>query len=100
MKAARFEWDPKKAASNLTKHKISFAQAIRAFDDPFALIAPDEDHSQEEEREWIIGEADPGVLVIIFTRREAEEVFRLISARKANKKEKAVYEAFKRIPLP
>jgi uncharacterized DUF497 family protein len=100
MKAARFEWDPKKAASNLAKHKISFAQAIRAFDDPFALIAPDEDHSQEEEREWIIGEADPGVLVIVFTRREAEEVFRLISARKANKKEKAVYEAFKRIPLP
>lgn len=100
MKGVRFEWDPRKAASNLAKHKISFGQAIRAFDDPFALIAPDDEHSQEEEREWIIGEADPGVLVIIFTRREAEEVLRLISARKANKKEKAIYEAFKGIPLP
>jgi uncharacterized DUF497 family protein len=100
MKAARFEWDPKKAASNLAKHKISFAQAIRAFDDPFALIAPDEEHSQEEEREWIIGEADPGVLVVIFTRREAKEILRIISARKANQKEKAIYEAFKGFPLP
>jgi uncharacterized DUF497 family protein len=102
MRVPSFEWDPKKAASNLAKHKILFAQAIRAFDDPFALIAPDEEHSQEEEREWILGEADPGVLVIIFTRREADDhqVLRLVSARKANKKEKALYEKFKRISLP
>ncbi|MGK5081981.1 BrnT family toxin [Bdellovibrionota bacterium FG-1] len=37
----RFDWDPKKAALNLEKHRISFNQAITAFDDPNALIAPD-----------------------------------------------------------
>lgn len=99
MKTARFEWDQSKATSNLAKHKISFEQAIQAFDDPCALIAHDEGHSADEHREWILGEADPGVIVVVFTRREAGEVIRLISARKANQKERAVYEAFKRIPI-
>ena len=100
MKAVRFEWDPIKAASNLAKHKISFEQALRAFDDPFALIAPDVRHSQSEQREWILGEADPAVLVVVFTRRDEGEVVRLISARKANRKEKAIYEALKRVSFP
>ena len=56
----RFEWDESKASKNLEKHGISFSLAITVFDDPFALIAPDEKHSAKEEREWIIGKADKG----------------------------------------
>ena len=96
----RFEWDSKKASSNERKHGISFNDAITAFDDPYALIAPDGKHSTESEiREWLIGEADNGVLVIIFTRRLEGRVYRLISARRANRKEKALYEEFKRVPV-
>ena len=52
------------------KHRIKFETAITVFDDPYALIAPDEKHSTAKEtREWIIGEADKGILVIIFTKR-------------------------------
>ena len=45
----RFEWDVQKAAVNRTKHGISFEEAITAFDDPFALVAPDLRHSATEE---------------------------------------------------
>ncbi|TME69764.1 MAG: BrnT family toxin [Chloroflexi bacterium] len=45
----RFEWDVQKAAVNRTKHGISFEEAITAFDDPFALVAPDPRHSATEE---------------------------------------------------
>ena len=66
----KFEWDEEKAHRNILKHGISFDQAITAFDDPFALIAPDEKHSDAGEiREWLIGESDDGVLVVVFTRR-------------------------------
>lgn len=94
-----FEWDPKKATENQRKHRISFEEAITAFDDPFALIAPDEKHSKGEHREWLIGEAEPGVLVIVFTMRESRTKTRLISARKANRKERKLYEEAKRIPI-
>lgn len=96
----RFDWDQKKAASNQTKHKITFDQAITAFDDPFALIAPDPKHSNRTEvREWLIGEADAGVLVVVFTIRQPESVYRLISARKANRKERKRYEESKGISI-
>jgi len=52
----RFEWDPKKADLNRRKHRIDFEVAITAFDDPWALVAPDPKHSTgQESREWIIG---------------------------------------------
>ena len=95
-----FEWDEKKAKSNLSKHKVSFNLAITVFDDPFALIAPDEKHStSSEKREWIIGESDNGVLVVIFTIRTKPKRYRIISARKANKKERKTYEQYKGIPF-
>jgi len=68
-KNVKFAWDSVKAASNLKKHQISFDLAITVFDDPYALIAPDPKHSVVEHREWIIGESDSGVLVVIFTKR-------------------------------
>jgi uncharacterized DUF497 family protein len=96
----RFDWDPTKNAANLKKHRISFEQAITVFDDPFALIAPDPKHSTEKEtREWIIGESDQGVLVLIFTIRQPGNVYRIIGARRAKRKERAQYEKSKTISL-
>ncbi len=95
-----FEWDPRKALENERKHQIAFEAALTAFDDPFALIAPDPAHSTAREvREWLIGEADRGVVVIVFTRRNNGTVFRIISARPGSRKERSKYEAYKRISL-
>jgi uncharacterized protein len=94
----RFEWDVEKARFNADKHGIAFQTAITAFDDPFALIAPDEKHSTEAElREWLIGESDDGVLVVIFTKRERGQVYRIISDRPASRRERRSYETFKRV---
>lgn len=96
----RFDWDARKAAANRAKHGIRFEEAITAFDDPYALVAPDSAHSTAgEERRWLIGESDHGVVVVVFTIRDAGEVMRLISARPASRRERRRYEEAKRIPL-
>jgi uncharacterized DUF497 family protein len=96
----RFEWDAGKARRNFHKHGIAFDHAITAFDDPFALIAPDDKHSRTGEiREWLIGESDNGVAVVVFTRRQEGQVCRLISARRAGRRERRSYEEFKRVSL-
>ncbi len=96
----RFDWDSSKAKSNKMRHGVTFEEALTAFDDPFALIERDHEHSTPEEiREAIIGEATPGILVVIFTIREYGQVFRIISARRANRKERKLYEEAKRIPI-
>ena len=95
-----FEWDAAKAKFNAGKHGITFDIAITAFDDPYALIAPDEKHSTAaERREWLIGESDHGVLVVVFTNREGGRVCRIISARRASRRERRRFEEYKRIPL-
>ena len=95
-----FTWDVKKGEANAAKHGVSFTVAITAFDDPFQLRAPDHKHSSPgEKRQWLIGEADIGVLVIVFTIREPGNVFRIISARKTNRRERRQYEENKRISL-
>ncbi len=92
-----FEWDPAKAQSNREKHGVSFEEAMTAFDDFEALRVSDPKHSTElEAREWLIGASDAGVLVVVYTLREG--VRRLISARKANSREKKRYEASKEVP--
>ncbi len=95
----KFEWDQNKAEANLRKHGISFDLGITVFDDPNALIAPDPKHSSVEHREWIIGESDNGALVVIFTKRLEGRVYRIISARRANKRERRLYEEFKKLSL-
>ena len=87
----RFEWDNNKAKSNFNKHGISFEEAVTVFADPYLLFTEDSSHSDREEREWAIGETENGsVLIIIFTMREQK--IRIISARKATKKERKRYE--------
>jgi uncharacterized DUF497 family protein len=96
----RFDWDGRKATSNLLKHRVSFEDAITAFDDPFALVAPDAKHSTAiEERRWLIGESDVGVVVVVFTVRQPDNVYRLITARRASRKERSRHEEAKRVPL-
>jgi uncharacterized DUF497 family protein len=96
----KFEWDPAKDTANQKKHRIPFELAITVFDDPNALIAPDEKHSTAAEvREWIIGLSDDGVLVVIFTKRMSGRIYRLISARKASRRERRLYEEFKKLSL-
>ncbi|MHB0997316.1 MAG: BrnT family toxin [Elusimicrobiales bacterium] len=95
-----FTWDVKKDEANAVKHGLSFAAAITAFDDPFQLRAHDAKHSSpDEKREWLIGAADIGVLVVIFTIRQPGNIFRIISARSANRRERRQYEQNKGIPF-
>ena len=95
-----FEWDPAKARANKCKHGVEFADAATAFDDPAQLVAPDAIHTKlGEVREWLIGSSDQGVLVVVFTRRMHGRRIRIISARKASRKERRRYEELKRISV-
>jgi uncharacterized DUF497 family protein len=71
---ARFEWDDAKAAANFRKHGVRFVEAITAFDDPFALVAFDDEHSHAEAREILIGRATRDVLVVVFAVHVDDEV--------------------------
>ena len=87
----KFEWDRKKAASNLSKHGVSFEEALTVFSDPLARIFDDEDHSIEEQREIIIGHsAKDRSLVVCFTAQG--ESVRIFSARTATRRERKDYE--------
>ena len=96
----KFEWDPKKAAANLKKHGVSFDEATSVFSDPLAYIFDDEDHSQSEHREIIIGHSILNQLVLVCFTERTEEVTRLFSARSATKKEHRDYEENTGFPSP
>lgn len=84
------EYDPEKAASNLRKHGISFADAEGVLADPLALTIEDID-AVGERRYVTIGISSAGeVLVIVYTERN--DGYRLISARRATRKERKTYE--------
>jgi uncharacterized protein len=86
-----FEWDPDKAVRNLAKHGVSFHQAATIFGDPLALTFSDPDYSDEEDRFLTFGRsADGRILVVSHTDREDRS--RIISARRATRKEKKIYE--------
>jgi hypothetical protein len=86
----RFEWDTAKAASNLRKHRVRFSEAAVALQDDGAMTIDDPD-SESEERFISVGTDDRGrVLVTIFTYRE--DAIRIISSRRASKKERKIYE--------
>jgi uncharacterized DUF497 family protein len=72
--SSAFEWDPRKARSNLRKHGVSFPEAALVFTDPLARILVDEDHSADEDREIIIGHAAERLLIVSFTEREKDRI--------------------------
>ena len=88
---AEFEWDGAKADANIRKHGVAFEEALTVFADPLARIFDDPDHSDEEPRELIIGHsARRRVLIVSFA--EQGSLTRIISARKATKRERHDYE--------
>jgi uncharacterized protein len=89
----QFEWDPAKAAANLRKHAVSFDEAQTVFYDEFALQFFDDEHSSDEERFLLLGmSAGAKLLIVCHCERKHGEVIRIISARKATKRESAFYK--------
>jgi uncharacterized protein len=91
-----FEWDPRKAEANAAKHGVSFDDAVTVFLDPGALDGLDLEHSRAEARFRRLGRsADGRVLMVAYTLRRSgnAETIRLISARRASRRERAAYGA-------
>lgn len=92
MKDIRFVWDSQKSKTNLKKHGVGFEEARTVFYDPHAIQYDDPDHSGDEDRFILLGlSARLNVLVVCHCYREKESVIRIISARKADKKEREGY---------
>jgi uncharacterized DUF497 family protein len=88
MSGLRFNWDQRKSRTNQTKHGISFEEARTAFYDENARVAQDPDHSGHEDRFVLLGLSTAlRVLVVRRCYRESDEVIRIISVRKATRKE-------------
>ncbi len=87
----RFEWDPRKAAENLAKHRVSFEEAASVFNDPLAYTFADPDHSVGEERQLTFGVSSAGRLLAVIST-ERRDALRIVSARKATRHERGIYE--------
>lgn len=91
----RFEWDAAKAESNFRKHRVSFESAVRVFADPFAVV--EKDRVENREHRWqTLGIADGYLLLLVahtvWDDEDGTEVVRIISARRAEPKERKRYE--------
>jgi uncharacterized DUF497 family protein len=87
----RFEWDPRKAEANLRTHGVSFAEAVTVLEDDFALTREDPD-ATDESRFVTLGLSSWGnLLVVVYTYRRID-IIRLISAWKANQRQRVRYE--------
>lgn len=85
----RFEWDDEKAAINLKKHGVAFEDAIYVFQDDNRIELYDTEHSSDNEDRYIaIGKVGT-ILFVVFTERK--DITRIISARKANARERSYY---------
>lgn len=87
----KIEWDPRKASSNLRKHKVSFEEASTSLSDPMAATGADPDHSATEDRFITFGVSKKGRLLVVAHADEGETI-RIISARRASKGERELYE--------
>jgi len=86
-----FDWDPKKATSNLRRHHVSFGEAATVFRDPLSTTVPDPDHSLDEDRSITVGLSHRGRLLMVAHTERGDRV-RLISARELTRTERAQYE--------
>jgi len=92
MNKITFVWDEKKNAANQKKHLVSFEEAQSVFYDEDAIEYFDPEHSEMEDRFIMLGlSAHLRILVVCHCYRERNSVIRIISARKATKKERSVY---------
>lgn len=96
MSLLRFEWDSNKADINQRKHSVTFDEAQSVFYDEFARLIPDPDSSIGEERFIIIGISEQfNTLVVCHCYRGVDDQIRIISARKAEKRERKQYEDYR-----
>lgn len=87
-----FEWDDRKAETNVGKHGVTFDEAAESFHDPYARVIDDPDHSDGEERFILIGMSmSARVLTVSHCVRGEGSVIRIISARKSTKNEERQY---------
>ena len=86
-----FDWDPRKAAANRRKHKVTFEEASTALRDPLSATARDPDHSVDEDRYITFGVSSRGRLLVV-SHTERGNVIRIISARVAKTIERQIYE--------
>ena len=87
-----FEWDARKAKSNLAKHGVSFEEAKSVFIDERAKLIDDPDHSEDEERFVLLGlSSSLRLLVVCHCYRDEGNIIRFISARKATTQESRSY---------
>src|SRR5687768_3198320 len=88
-----FEWDPEKAAANYRKHGVGFDEAVSAFSDEHGLILDDPADSEAEDRFVLLAlSGSLRLLVVVHCFRDAAHTIRLISARKATRREGRTYE--------
>ncbi len=87
----RIEWDAQKARTNAKKHAVTFEEAATALRDPMAATGADPDHSITEERYITFGISQQGRLLVV-AHTEKRDTIRIISARKASKGERTLYE--------
>lgn len=87
-----FEWDQGKAHRNAEKHGVSFVEAATVFGDPLELAILDPDHSEGEFRFVSIGRSRIGNLLVVSYTERAQNRIRIISARRATKREQGYYE--------
>lgn len=93
MEAILFEWDENKNRLNQRKHGVSFEEASSIFFDDYAILFDDPDHSAEEDRFQIIGTtSSERICIVSHCYRGKDDTIRIISARKATRSEKDVYE--------
>jgi uncharacterized DUF497 family protein len=86
-----FEWDPKKALTNLRKHGVAFREAATVFRDPLSITVYDPDHSEQEDRLITVGTSVAGrFLIVAHTDRGTRN--RIISARELTRAEREAYE--------
>ena len=96
MNLVSFSWDNRKNSDNQKKHKVSFEEAQLVFFDEHAVEYYDPDHSESEDRFLMLGLSyHVRVLVVSYTLRKNRTEIRIISARKATKKEQKAYSGEK-----
>jgi len=92
MAELRFEWNERKSIQNKQKHGVSFEEAETVFSDEYGLLIDDPDHSGEEERFLLLGlSATLRMLMVAHCYRKADDIIRIISARKTTRKERDTY---------
>lgn len=88
----KFCWDPRKEAVNKRKHGVSFVEAESCFFDPSHILIADTEHSENEERMILLGMSSELRVLVVVHAEVIENEIRIISARKATRKERKQYE--------